>query len=107
METQIQPSDHAATKIDEGGFFKDWAKANEGTTMIFPKSVIDNTAGQVSDMGIAVMTTRSGGATGSGILGTYEFLALTDMVEPPTLTDLIICDAAGKTYSCAVSATGR
>ncbi len=85
-------------EIKEGNFLKDWAKKNDGTTMIFPNPTIDNVGGSVSDMGIAVMSDTTGGATGSGTLCTYNFVALSDHVEMPAITDMLLCDETGKTF---------
>jgi hypothetical protein len=84
--------------INEGNIFKNWARANNGSTIVFPKPAIDNTAGIVSDMGIAVMTKTPGGATGNGTLCDYDFVALVDQVGIPTISDVVLCDVNGKTF---------
>jgi hypothetical protein len=85
--------------ISEGSFFKDWAAANNGTTLILPKPEIDNTQGVVSYMGIAVMSSIPGGAKGDGILCTYNFVALADLLEVPVISDMFLCDIDGNAFS--------
>jgi hypothetical protein len=85
--------------INEGNVFKDWAKANNGTTIVFPKPAIDNNSGNVSDMGIVIMSKTSGGVTGIGTLCVYDFIALLDQVGTPVISDVVLCDIAGKTFS--------
>jgi hypothetical protein len=80
-------------KITEGKFFKDWAVDHSGETIIFPKPQADNSAGRVSEMGIAIMTSQKGGASGSGIACTYSFTALADTIEIPQLSDVIVIDS--------------
>jgi hypothetical protein len=94
-------------KIDEGNFFKDWAKANNGTTLIFPKPEIDNEKGQVSDMGIAVMSSAEGGAKGSGNLCSYYFNALSGLSEIPVISEILLCDTAGNTFPYADTAVSK
>jgi hypothetical protein len=84
--------------VDEGSFLKDWATANNGTTMVFPQPVIDNTEGTVSDMAIVIMSSAPSGATGSGLLCTYRFIALNDVIEIPVILDMLLYDTAGKSF---------
>ena len=85
----------------EGNYFKDWAAANGSSTIQVPQPDIDNTKGKVSDIGVAIMGTKAGGAKGTGVLCTYYFTALTDGVAAPTLTDVLLSDENGKVFPAA------
>ena len=87
----------------EGTYFKDWADANGSSTLVVPQPTIDNTAGQVSDIGVAIMGTKEGGAEGNGVFCIYNFTALSDGVAKPTLSDVILADENGKTVPVTVS----
>jgi multidrug efflux pump subunit AcrA (membrane-fusion protein) len=75
-------------KVDEGGFFKNWADAQKIQTMVLPQAQIDNTKGIISTMGDALMGMVPGGATGTGTFCTYSFTALKDGNISPKLTDV-------------------
>jgi hypothetical protein len=78
--------DPAAMKCDsfeEGSFFKNWAAANNGSTLVYPQPVIDNQGGTVSDSGIAIMAKNSGGVSGKGVVVIYHFTALSDNLKMP------------------------
>ncbi len=77
---------------DVGTFYSDWASANGCSIMEYPSPVIDNNAGTISDIGIAIMGLNPGGPTGSGSLVTYHFTALTDGVSPITLSNVSVAD---------------
>lgn len=87
----------------EGTYFKDWADANGSSTIVVPQPSIDNTAGHVSDIGVAIVGTKEGGVEGSGVFCTYSFTALADDIAKPTLSDVILADENGKTVSVTVS----
>ena len=76
------------SKVEEGGFFKDWAQQNKIITMVLPQAQIDNTKGVISTMGDALMGMVPGGATGTGTFCTYSFTALKDGTVSPKLTDV-------------------
>jgi hypothetical protein len=94
----FDPKTLRCDSVNEGTFFKDWAAANNGTTIVLPKPDIDNNAGQVSDMGIAIMGGKEGGPMGSGVLCTYQFTALSGSIVPPALSNVVISDINGKTF---------
>jgi multidrug efflux pump subunit AcrA (membrane-fusion protein) len=75
-------------KVDEGGFFKNWADAQKIQTMVLPQAQIDNTKGTISTLGDALMGMVPGGATGTGTFCTYSFTALKDGNISPKLTDV-------------------
>ena len=89
--------------VDEGNFFKDWAAANNGVTVVYPQPVIDNQNGNISDTGIAVMTQKEGGASGNGVLYTYHFTALADQVTAPTIVNARIVDSKGNMLMVTVN----
>jgi hypothetical protein len=97
-QLKFNPEVMQLKNISEGSFFKDWAAANNGTTIVLPKPVIDNSKGSVSQMGIAVMSNGSGGVTGYGILCIYDFVALSDQVETPVVSDMVLVDVNGNTF---------
>jgi hypothetical protein len=80
-------------KVTEGNYFRDWASSHGGNTVTFPKPVIDNTAGQISDMGIAIMSNQAGGPLGKGIACVYSFTALADFPGIPSLYDVQVVDS--------------
>jgi hypothetical protein len=82
----------------EGGFFRDWAKANSCFTTLYPSLSIDNKIGTVAEMGVAVMGQTRGGPVGSGVVYTYQFLALDELKSLPHLSGVSVADAAGKMY---------
>lgn len=94
--------DPALMKCDEvieGNFFKDWAAANGGSTLLVPLSPsIDNNRGRVpaaGAAGIAIMGGGQGGVQGEGVLLSYHFTALADGTAEPTLSDVVVIDASG------------
>lgn len=59
--------------VEEGGFYKDWATGHGGDTVVMPsKPQIDNKAGLVGMMGVAILGGEESGPTGSGQLFTYR-----------------------------------
>lgn len=94
--------DPALMKCDsvmEGSFFKDWAAANDSSTVQIPQPDIDNVSGKVSDIGVAIMGTNVGGAKGIGVFCTYTFTALANGVAAPTLSDVLLSDENGKVFT--------
>jgi hypothetical protein len=88
--------------VSEGGYFKDWAKAQNCTTVNYPQAKIDNATGTVSDYGIAVIGEAPGGQSGSGVFCTYRFTALTAGTPAPKLIGVIIADENGATAMAVV-----
>lgn len=78
-----------------GTFYSDWASANGCSILEYPSPVIDNVAGTISDLGIAIIGTTPGGPTGSGTFVTYHFTAVADGVSPITLGNVHITDVDG------------
>jgi hypothetical protein len=45
------------------------------------------------------MSGSTGGAAGRGILCTYNFIVLTDSIEMPVISDMLLYDSAGESFS--------
>jgi len=75
FQLDFDPSLVQITGGSEGGFYRDWAKANGGQTFVMPnKPSVDNNKGVVSTIGIALLgSPRRKGPTGAGSL--YIFTA--------------------------------
>ena len=99
----FDPSLMKCDGVVEGSFFKNWAEANNSSTVVVPQPVINNTTGQVSDIGVAIMGTTEGGVVGSGVFCTYSFTSLSDGVAKPTLSDVLLSDETGKVFKPTVS----
>jgi hypothetical protein len=82
----------------EGSFFRDWAKANNCSTTVFPPLNIDNLKGTAAAMGVAVLGPTRGGPAGSGVVYIYQFTALKELNSFPGLTGISAADAAGQMY---------
>jgi hypothetical protein len=82
---KFDPGLMKCASFEEGSFFKDWAAANNGSSLVFPQPAIDNQNGTVSDAGIAIVSRDSGGVTGRGVAGIYRFTALSDSLKMPGL----------------------
>jgi hypothetical protein len=87
----------------EGNFFKDWAAANNCTTLVFPEIKVDNSNGQIADLGVAIMGSHPGGVTGNGTLFSYQFTALADNPPAPILQRVILSDQNGGTLQAKIS----
>jgi hypothetical protein len=99
----FKPGEMRCDSVDEGGFFKDWAKANDGATIIFPQPKIDNASGNISEMGITIIGQKEGGAQGAGLLEVYHFTALADHITIPTADNFRIADARGNMIKVTVN----
>jgi hypothetical protein len=104
-KTSFNPLILRCDMVNEGSFFKEWASAHGGDSITFPKSEINNTTGKISEMGIAVMTKQSGGASGSGIVCSYNFTALSNVNEFPLISDIQVVDVDGKMIKVALTAS--
>ena len=86
-------------EVIEGGFFKDWASANGGSTLLVPLSLsIDNAKGRVpatDAAGVVVLGCGQEGVQGEGVLLSYHFTALADGTAEPTLSDVVVIDVSG------------
>jgi hypothetical protein len=91
----FDPSLAEVDSVDEGPFLKDWAESAGNQTLKFPDPQIDNNAGHVTDIGIAVVGTNEGGASGQGVLATYHMKAKEGAkgVSPLKLSNVIVSDA--------------
>ena len=96
----FDPSLMRCDEVIEGGFFKDWASANGGSTLRMPLSPsIDNSQGRfpaTGTGGVAIMGGGQGGVQGEGVLFSYHFTALADGTAEPTLSDVVVIDASGQ-----------
>jgi hypothetical protein len=82
----FDPALFEVTDVTEGTFLSDWASANGVQTLVFPEPDIDNAAGHVSDIGVAIIGTVQGGPSGSGVLWTYHMKAKNGASGTSTLT---------------------
>ena len=71
-------------------------------TIVFPQPSIDDGAGKISDMGIAILTQITGGARGSGLLATYNFQALQKVSSFPEVRDVKLVDAQSRTFYATI-----
>jgi hypothetical protein len=85
-------------RVVEGNFFKDWAADNGSSTIVFPEPAINNTTGNVTDIGIVVMGPSAGGVKGSGVFCTYYFTDLTNGVAKPILLNVLLADENGRVF---------
>jgi Cohesin domain len=102
----FDPSAVMCDKAVEGGFYETWANNNSCQTMTFPSEpVIDNTAGMVVAVGVAVMGEDSGmqktgipgGATGDGILYSFQMTAKSGVSRTVkfTLSNVLVTSSEG------------
>ncbi|MDR3578022.1 MAG: cohesin domain-containing protein [Anaerolineaceae bacterium] len=80
--------------VDEGTFYKGWAQSNSDMTLVYPQPSCDNTTGTISDMGIAILGTQTGGPSGTGTMAVLHFTVLANGVSPLTLIDVEIDDTS-------------
>jgi hypothetical protein len=95
---KFDPAQMKCEGVIEGSYYRDWANDNGCTTINFPEAKIDNTAGKVSDYGLAVMGSKAGGVIGSGVFSSYTFMALTNTLTQPEIFDVLVSDASGSIY---------
>lgn len=78
----------------EGNFFKDWATANGGSTMLYPQPVINNTTGTISTSAVIILGAKTGpdnaagGPTQKGVFLTLNCTAKAVGVSAVTLQDV-------------------
>jgi hypothetical protein len=53
-------------RVEEGGFFKDWATRNGGSTFVYPEPKIDNNTGSVSSASIIITGAVTGPESAAG-----------------------------------------
>jgi hypothetical protein len=95
FELSFDPALMKCDGVVEGSFFKNWATAKGGSTVVLP-ATIDNVQGSVSGLGIAIWGGGEGGAKGSGVLCSYHFTALADGEAEPMLSGVVVADASGQ-----------
>ena len=102
----FDPSAVICDKVVEGDFYETWANNNSCQTITFPSEpAVDNTAGTVAAVGVAVMGEDSGmqkngipgGATGDGILYSFQMTAKSGISKTVnfTLSYVLVSSSAG------------
>jgi hypothetical protein len=97
------------TGVTEGGFLKDYATANGGSTIAPTTPTIDNTGGHVTNISYAITGAGTGGPTGTGTLCTLAFTAKAGVSGNASITPsaIVVTDASGNTIPGAVSVAGQ
>jgi hypothetical protein len=91
---KFDPAVMSCESVTEGGFFRDWATANGGSTVLFPQPVINNTTGIISDAVVfiteAIVGTQdaAGGPTQKGVFLTLNCTAKSVGVSTITLQNI-------------------
>jgi hypothetical protein len=85
--------------ISEGPFYRDWAQAHGGTTMLIPAPTCNNAQGAVTDMGVVVIGSPTGGPQGSGVVAQIRFAGLADGLSPLNLIHVQVIDAGSTQLS--------
>ena len=80
--------------INEGPFYREWAQAHGGSTVIFLTPTCNNTQGVVSDMGVLIFGTEAGGPQGNGTVARVRFTAIAEGLSPLNLTHVQVFDGA-------------
>lgn len=88
---KFNPAVLRCNEVSEGAFYSAWAAAHGASTLVLPQGTCNNALGQVSVMGITVLG-GSGGASGQGIVASFEFTALANGSSPLTLQEVIIAN---------------
>ena len=93
----FNPTLMQCNSVTEGSFYKGWAQANSSSTIVFPQPTINNSTGQVTLIGIAIMGTKDGGASGGGEFCTCHMTAKSGSggTSAVTLSDVAIIDPSG------------
>ena len=93
--------------IAEGGFLKEYAAANGGSTIPGSTPGVDNVNGHVTDISYAMLGAGSDGPSGTGILCTLEFTAndAVDSIASLGLSGVVVSDVTG-TSIADVAITG-
>ncbi len=88
-------------RVTEGGFLKDYATANGGSTIPGSTPTTDNVNGHVTNISYAIMGGGSAGPTGTGTLCTLAFTAKTSVSAIANITPsaVVISDASGNADS--------
>jgi len=94
--------------IAEGGFLKDYATANGGSTIPGSTPAIDNVNGHVTDISYAILGAGSDGPTGTGTLCTLEFAAnaAVNAFASVTPSGVVVSDKTGVSIPGVVVAGG-
>ncbi|MGB8214463.1 MAG: cohesin domain-containing protein [Anaerolineales bacterium] len=88
VDVQFDPGVLQCSGVDQGSFYSTWASANNASSSLFPSPGINNTTGAISDTGIIIIGTQSGGPTGSGTFLTLHFTAKSTGTSAITLGDV-------------------
>lgn len=87
--------------FDQGGFYKDYAAAHNGTFLLFPKPVIDNNSGSIKTTGMSVIgiPIGAGGPSGSGVLLVFHGKVKdgANGIAKFTFSDVIVSDTGDVT----------
>jgi hypothetical protein len=95
--------------VTEGGFLKDYAAANGGSTIPGSTPTTDNVNGHVTNISYAIMGGGSAGPTGTGTLCTLAFTAKTSVsaIADITPSAVVISDASGNAVPGVVVVVGQ
>jgi hypothetical protein len=89
-DLSFDPALLECTKVEEGGFLRDFAESQGMSTINMPKAKIDSEAGEITGMGIFIAGRLPTGAKGQGVLCVYHFKALKDGVPAPRITKITL-----------------
>jgi hypothetical protein len=83
--------------VDEGTFYSNWAHSHNCSTLIFPDPGLNNSTGEVTSFGIAIVGQTEGGPAGSGTLCVFhlEALDVTSNLSDVVITDVKVADSQG------------
>jgi len=95
-DISFDPSKVHCTGLIHGDFLKDWMSQSGGTLFAIQPE-IDNEAGKVTGINLAVLGGEAGGASGSGKLCSVQFTALAGVNAICRITpqNIVLCDHEG------------
>jgi hypothetical protein len=81
FDVAFDPSLVELNSISEGTFYSDWIAANGavGDSTYLANGIIDNTAGTLTSCGVTLLSTATGGASGTGTVITLNMTAKTSV----------------------------
>jgi hypothetical protein len=94
---EFDPAILRCESVSTGPFYNDWAVNHGGIVFMIPAPLCDNVQGEVSVMGITILTlstTESGGPVGQGMVAAVRFTALAEGNSPLNLNDVIVADTS-------------
>jgi hypothetical protein len=96
------------TGVTEGGFLKDYALLNGGSTIPGSTPTIDNVNGHVTNISYAILGAGTDGPSGTGTLCTLAFTAKTGINDFASITPsgVVVSDKAGVTIPGVVVTGG-